>query len=178
LSTGSPRVLTGLDQIGLTANEVQAQLREWQLRRDGDTFGAPSILAVSGVNLLLGAITTVALLQVVVSEGAWWKLIFLPLIWAGYPNHGPFGITLAAAFLGFVVSPLVGALHFLGIPGDIAQARFERQAIWSRTGVRLGLREQRCVARRAQGAMGRMIQGGRQIVRSSLPARLRRGARG
>lgn len=178
ISTGSQRVLTGLDQIGLTANEVRAQLREWQLRRDDDTFGAPSLLAVTGINLLFGAITSAALLQVVVSEGAWWKLVFLPLVWAGYPNHGPVGCTLAAAFLGFVVSPLVGALHLLGIPAEIAQTRVERQAIWSRTGVRLSLREQRCVTRRAQGEMGRMIQGVRQIVRSSLPARLRGRARG
>jgi hypothetical protein len=177
VAAGSPRVLSGLDQIGLTANEVQAQLREWRLRRDGDTFGAPSILAVSGLNILLGAITTVALLQVVVSEGAWWKLVFLPLIWSGYPNHGPFGSTIAAAFLGFVVSPLVGALHFLGIPADIAQTRVERQAIWSRTGVRLSLREQRCLARRALGPMGQMNQGFRQLVRRSLPALLRRGPR-
>lgn len=178
VASGSPRVLTGLDQIGLTANEVRAQLREWQLRRDDDTFGAPSLLAVTGINLLFGAITSAALLQVVISESAWWKLAFLPLIWAGYPNHGPLGSTLAAAFLGVVVSPLVGALHLLGIPAEIAQTRIERQAIWSRTGVRLSLREQRCVTRRAQGAMGRMIQGVRQIIRSSLPARLRGSARG
>ena len=177
VATGSPRVLQGLDELGLTPGEVRAQLSEWRLRRDGDTLGAPSILAASGLNILFGAVTTVLLLQVVVNQGAWWKLIFLPLVWSGYPNYGPIGTTAVAAVLGFAISPLVGALHFLGIPADIVQARAERQEIWSRTGVRLNLREQRCVSRRTLGEIGRVNQGFRQMLRSSLPARLRPEAR-
>jgi hypothetical protein len=173
----SPRLLAALDSHGLTASEVRAQLSEWRLRQEGDTSGVRSVLAASGLNLLFGAFASAALLQVVLQQGEWWKLAFLPLIWSGYPGFGPIGGTFVAGLLAFAVSPLVGILHLLGIPFDIVQARAERQMIWARTGVRLNLRELRCVTRRNLGSMGQINQDMRQILRSTLPAWIRRGAR-
>jgi hypothetical protein len=177
VSAGSPRVRSALDRLGLTSNEVMAQLSEWRLSAGGDNLGTASVLVATGLNLLLGAVTSIALLEVVIDHGTWWKLLFLPLVWSGYPNYGPAGSIVVAGILGFAVSPLVGGLHLLGIPADLIQARAERRAIWARTGTRLNLRELRCVSRRALGQMGRINQGFRQILRSELRKGLRRTRR-
>jgi hypothetical protein len=177
IAIGSPRLLVALDDRGLTGAEVEAQLAEWRLRQQGDSSGAPSVLAASALNLLAGALASAALVLVVLHQEAWWKLIFLPLIWSGYPGYGPIGSAVVVALLTFAVSPLVGALHLLGIPADIVQAKAERQALWARTGVRLNLRELRCVTRRTLGFAGQVNQGTRQLLRSMLPAWLRRPRR-
>ncbi len=168
VSIRSPRVLSALDRLGLTAAEVVAQLRNWRLEREGDTAGAGSTLAATGLNMLFGVLTTIVLIQAVVAEGAWWKLIFVWLVWSGHPGYGPAGSVVVAGLLAVVVSPLVGVLHLLGISADLLQARSERQAAWGRTGVHLSLRELRCITRRRLGFGGSVNQFVRQTTRAAI----------
>lgn len=174
VSVGSPRVLKALDRLGLTADEVVAQLRNWRLEREGDTAGSGSTLPATGLNMLFGVLTTIVLIQAVVAEGDWWKLIFIWLVWSGHPGYGPTGSVVVAGLLAALVSPLVGLLHLLGISADLLQARSERQAVWGRTGVHLSLRELRCVTRRRLGFGGAVNQFVRQSARAAIRTRVLR----
>lgn len=177
LARPSPRVAAALDRLGLTPRETRAQIAEWQLRRDGDDPRSFAVLAVGTLSMLISTITSIALLQAVIAEGDWWKLIFLPLVWSGYPGFGPIGDAAVAAVLGYAVSPLVGGLHLLGIPFEVLQAHVERGEAWARTGVRLTLRELRCVKRRQLDVAGRFNQLLRQLARADMRKLVRRVAR-
>lgn len=178
VGVGSPRVEAALDRLGLTPVEVVAQLSEWRLEQEGNTTGSPAVLAATALNLLAGAVVTVALLQVAISQGAWWKLVFLWIVWSGHPGYGPLGSVAVAGVLALAVSPLVGALHLVGTVADLIQARAERQAVLARTGVRLSLRELRCVRRRRLGIAGAFNQLLRQMARGAWRRAVRRLRRG
>lgn len=179
--TDSPRVGAALYALGLTETELAAQLSGWLAHRDGGDAPASTLVSVMGLNLLASVLTSLLLLEAAISDGELWKLCFLSLVWGGHPGMGPLAGAGVAGMLGLVVSPLVGAAHVLGIAADVAQASMERQAAWSRDGVRMTGRELRCVTRRGLNSrMAHRNQRTRQVllaaVRSRLPAVVAGGA--
>lgn len=180
--TGSPRVGAALYTLGLTETELAAQLSGWRAKRDGGDTPGSTVISVTGLNLLASVLTSLLLLEAVVSSGELWKAAFLGLVWGGHPGMGPFAGAGVAGLLGLLVSPLVGAAHLLGVAVDVVQASMERQAAWSRDGVRMTGRELRCVTRRGLGSRtAHRNQRIRQVllaaVRGRRPAILAGGGR-
>jgi hypothetical protein len=164
----SPRVTDALHGLALSPEEVAGQLSEWRLREDGDTPADIRVTAASIANFFLGVATTVLLVAELVAEGGWWRLVLLPLVWAGYPQEGPVvGFALAGVFA-LLVSPLVGVVGAVAVLGDIGQALAERQVIWERTGVRLSIREVRHVVQRVLRKRSRTFRMTRQAMQMRM----------
>jgi hypothetical protein len=182
ISVGSPRVSAVVYARGLTKAELVTQLIGWRDKRDGTDAEPDRVVWVAGANALLGVATSVLLIETVISQGAWWNLTLLGLVWSGPPALGTVSSIGVAWLLGFLASPLVGVVALLGVVGDLVQTGVERQAAWSRTGVRMTRRELACVARRTLAyPAARINQRVRQrllaAMRARRPAMLRRADR-
>lgn len=169
--SGSKRVHEALRRLDLTPAELAALVAEFRLEQKGEDDVSPRVLYGTLINALFGVLTSVLLFRAASDGDHWWKLVFLPAIWAGYPQNGALASMFVAAVLGVVVSPVVGLAHAIGILGDIAHARAERRSLLARTGVRVSLTETRRIRRRLLSKRARRMSMGLQFGRVSLRAR-------
>jgi Clp amino terminal domain, pathogenicity island component len=161
---GSPRVAEALRLRGLSSNEVAAQLSEWRLRRDGTKETSGRVLAASVSAGALSVATSALLVIELVHHGGWWKLLLLLPIWWGYPREGPLFGFLLALLIAWLASPIVGAVQAATVLAELAQAETERRTVWTHTGVRPTLREQRYLTMRLINARGLRMRSLRQSV--------------
>lgn len=170
--SGSERVHAALRRIALTPNELAAQIAEYRLRSSGDHDVSTKTLRFSLLNGLVGVITSVLVLRAAFGAGGhWWRLFFLPLVWSGYPQLGPLGSSVVAGLFAVLISPLVGAVHLVGITADVAHARAEQRALLARTGIKLSMAELRRVVPRFLNARAQRMRSLQQAQRAAHRAR-------
>jgi len=170
--SGSECVGEALRRIALTPHELAAQISEYRLRSAGDEDVSSSTIRFTILNALFGVLASLLVIRASFGDGGhWWRLCFLWVVWTGYPQLGPAGSAVVAAVLAVLVSPLVGALHLLGILADTAQARAERRTVLARTGVQLTFAELRRVTQRFMHSRARRMRSMRQSQKAFGRAR-------
>lgn len=167
--TPSARVAEALRRLGLSSSELAGQAAEVRERRAGNDATSTAVFLASLINGLWTLATT-ALVVLAAAEGAWWKLVFVWLVWMGHPQNGPLGSALTSVVLFVFVSPAAGIVSFIGIAADLLQAEAERRALLARTGVYVTLRELRSITCRLLRARGLRAQRHRQFVRARMRA--------
>jgi hypothetical protein len=169
----SPRVHRALSISRLPPRELAAQVAEWRRRRDGTRLTTGRLMVVSVLSMLGSVATTVLLVLSVLGSGEWWWLLLLFGVWSGYPKEGPwFGAALAALLV--LVGPTVAAAQAVTVLLEIAQATIERDLLWTGTGVRISIRQQRHVVARLLTPRARRMQMLRQFGRVQVAAWLGR----
>jgi hypothetical protein len=158
--SGSERVAEALRRLALTPHELAAQIAEHRLRSEGENDRvSSSTIRFTILNALFGVLASLLVIRASFGDGGhWWRLFFLWLVWMGHPQLGPAGSAVVAAVLAVLVSPLVGAVHLVGILADVAQARAERRTLLARTGVELSLAELRRVTQRFMHSRARRMR--------------------
>jgi hypothetical protein len=174
--TGSPRITEALRRCGLSCRELGAQMTEWLVTRMSPPETTVRVLATSLLTLASSIATSVLLVVNAAGSGEWVKVLLLIPVWAGYPQEGPLFGSLLAVVLGLLVSPLVALAQAVSVLCEIAQADAERFVRWTRTGVRLSLREQRYVTMRLISKRGRLMRMLRQNVLVQVRSRKSTGA--
>lgn len=174
--SGSARLSEALRRLAIRPAELAAVVAEHRLRRAGGWGGGtPRVFSATLLNGLLTAVTSLLVIRAAVGEdGHWWKLLFLWIVWTGYPQTGPIGSAFVAAVLAIAVAPIAGASHLVAIVADVIQAYAERRTLLARTGVQVSLAEMRGVAMRLLNRRGRRVRALEQRRRAWL-LRVREG---
>ena len=163
--SGSNAVTTALRVRGLNPRELAGQVAEWGSRRGGRDHATTSVMFAGIVGMLATVVTSILLLGSVVVSGAWWQLVLLFAVWwSGYPAGGPLVGGLLALLLFLLVGPLVGVAQAVNMLLDVGHAWVERGELWSATGVKVSLREQRHIVCRLLTPRARRTQSLRQLV--------------
>lgn len=101
-------------------------------RRRETTTG---MLVFGILNVLLGLVIAVLVLVHAVGPGSLWELFVIPFIWVGYPRWPSWVPLLVIVPLALFVTPLAAGLQGALAVTDWLQARAERNALITRTGI-------------------------------------------
>ncbi|MCP4304740.1 MAG: hypothetical protein GY788_07655 [bacterium] len=150
LTEPSPAATKWCAHAGIEPGEAVAQLRLADLAHAGIAPKPPMrTVGCSVMVLLLSLVTAGLAFGVMLSEGGWWRLPLLYLVFVGYPSGSPRYEVGLALFYGIVFSPLVGVVQLGSAAMTMLLAVIQRNDVAAQLGVRLTLRRSRFVVQRS-----------------------------